>query len=115
MLIFFITQSNNIIHPYLYITMNQEDVWEVIRVDLKKRGTESRRVWLWCCLLLLMSRFCQYWVKNVASGTTKLIMYHLTAKRTPGINQAIEEYWVAKKQSGKMTPLQQMALDDGFY
>jgi hypothetical protein len=64
---------------------------------------------------LLMNRFCQYWVRNIATGTTKLIMYHLVAKRTPGINQAIEEYWTERKCSGKMTPLQQMALDDGTF
>jgi hypothetical protein len=42
-------------------------------------------------------------------------MYHLTAKRTAGINQAIEEYWTERKRLGKMTPLQQMALDDGTF
>jgi hypothetical protein len=62
-----------------------------------------------------MNRFCQYWVKNIATGTTKFIMYHLTAKRTPGINQAIEEYWIERKLLGKITPLQQMALDDGTF
>jgi hypothetical protein len=64
---------------------------------------------------LLMNRACQYWVRNIATGTTKLIMYNLVAKRTPGINQAIGEYWTERKRSGKMTPLQQMALDDGTF
>jgi hypothetical protein len=62
-----------------------------------------------------MDRACQYWVRNIATGTIELIMYNLVAKRTPGINQAIEEYWIERKRSGKVTPLQQMALDDGTF
>jgi hypothetical protein len=92
-----------------------EDVWEVIRLDLKKRGTELRWVFYWPCLPLLMNRFCQYHLRNVTTGTTKMIMYDQTARRSPGINQAIEEYWIERKRLGKITPLQQMALDDGFF
>jgi hypothetical protein len=44
-----------------------------------------------------------------------MIMYDQIARRSPGINQAIEEYWIERKRLGKITPLQQMALDNGFF
>jgi hypothetical protein len=54
-------------------------------------------------------------MRNVTAGTIKMIMYNQSAKRTPGINHAIKQYWVEKKCSGKMTLLQQRALKDGFF